>query len=262
MLVMALSACEYELSPWQTDAHCPGLSISQNTAELMAFEQTTGARDFYQVALISDPQQYAGSLEDTINLINHMSQVDFILVLGDLAQSGVKAEFEWMCTALAKAHVPVFAVIGNHDGLSFGEEIWQDIFGPLNFSFTYQNSRFVAYNDNKYEFKDVPDRDWLAQQAKITEGEKRVLTIAASHIAPWDTDLGFEEHLALSGYNLTLHGHWHLFSYWQNAQLGISHHVTSDNRGTRFGLLSIYSDGSFELENCEPECITVTASNR
>ena len=127
MLVMALSACEYELSPWQTDAHCPGLSISQNTAELMAFEQTVGARNFYQVALISDPQQYAGSLEDTIKLINRMSEVDFILVLGDLAQSGVKAEFEWMCTALAKAHIPVFAVIGNHDALSFGEEIWRDI---------------------------------------------------------------------------------------------------------------------------------------
>ena len=257
LLTTLLTSCEFELSPWQTDAHCPGVSINENIARLQAFETEVGIKHFYQVAIISDPQQYPGSFESTIELINDLPDVDFILLLGDLAQSGVKAEFEWICGSMAKARMPIFAVIGNHDGLSFGKDIWQDVFGPLDFSFSYQGSKFVAYNDNQYEFENVPDRNWIEQQAIITD-QSRILTIAASHIMPWENDLEFEQQLKDNGYDLTLHGHVHYFDFWQYQSVQLPHFITTQNRGKHFGLLSIYSDASYQLEFCSPTCSTTT----
>lgn len=261
VITFSLISCQYEISPWQTDPHCPGTSIEENLQRLSANEAAVGVKHFYQVAIISDPQQYPADFESTINLINDMPEVDFILLLGDLAQTGIKAEFEWICHSMAKARVPIFAVIGNHDALSFGEDIWRDVFGPLDFSFEYQNTLFVAYNDNQYEFENVPDREWLAQQS-LNNREDRFLTIAASHIAPWDKDLDFEQELKDNGYDLTLHGHVHYFDYWQYSDVQLPHFMTSDNRGQNFGLLSIYSDASYQLEFCRPECSYASPRNR
>ena len=92
--VIALSGCEYELSPWETDPHCPGVSVEENLARLAAFEESIGKVDSYRVAIIGDPQQYPGAFEDTIEYINTLEDVHFTLVVGDLAETGVKAEFE------------------------------------------------------------------------------------------------------------------------------------------------------------------------
>ena len=66
--IFMLTACEYELSPWQTDAHCPGVSVAENLERLSAFEQSIGAVIFYQVAIIGDPQQYPGSFEKNLKV--------------------------------------------------------------------------------------------------------------------------------------------------------------------------------------------------
>jgi len=253
LFAVLLSGCEYELSPWQTDAHCPGVSVEENLAKLAAFEQSIGKVDFYQVAIIGDPQQYPGSFENTIEHVNTLDDVHFILLVGDLAETGVKAEFEWMCKAMSKSNKPIISVIGNHDSLSFGKDIWLDVFGPYDFAFTYQDSRFVAYNDNKYEFDNVPDRDWLAEQAKPVNGQEWDHVIGVSHIPPWEADVGFDTHLKDSGYELTLHGHESSFDYWQWEDDLLPHYITTQNRDPGFGILNVYP-GVLELDDCSRDC--------
>ena len=252
-LPAVLAACQYEISPWQTDAHCPGVSVEENLARLRALEAEVGDVNFYQVAIVSDPQQYPGSFEDAIDRINQLDNVHLTLLVGDLAQTGIKAEFEWVCKVMAKSKAPIFPVIGNHDGLSFGEEIWLDIFGPLDYSFTYQNTKFIAYNDNKYEFENVPDRGWLAEEAAVATGETRVHTIGFSHIAPWKDDTGFSEFLQDSGFDLMIHGHEHNFDFWHLFDVDLDHYIAPETRYQEFGLLSVYPD-SLVLQNCDPEC--------
>ncbi len=249
-----LAGCEYELSPWQTDAHCPGVSIEENLAKLAAFEQSVGKVDFYQVAIIGDPQQYPGSFENTIKHVNTLDDVHFILLVGDLAETGIKAEFEWMCKAMSKSNKPILSVIGNHDSISFGKDIWLDVFGPFDYAFTYQDSRFVAYNDNQYEFKDVPNRDWLAEQAKPIDGQEWDHIIGVSHIPPWDADDGFDQHLKDNGYELTIHGHESSFDHWQWQNVLLPHYITTQNRDPGFGILNVYPDVELGLDDCSREC--------
>ncbi len=259
--IIALSGCEYELSPWETDPHCPGVSVEENLARLTAFEASIGKVDSYRVAIIGDPQQYPGAFEDTIEYINTLPNVHFTLVVGDLAETGVKAEFEWMCKAMSKSNIPMIPVIGNHDSISFGQDIWLDVFGPFDFAFTYQNTRFVAYNDNQYEFGVPPDRDWLHAQAQPNEGEADFEhIIGVSHVPPWDDNEGFDASLSASGYELTVHGHESSFDFWERSDVGLPHYITTQNRDPGFGMLTIYAgaDVPLQVDNCTRECTTTT----
>ena len=261
MVVLVLSGCDYEVSPWSTDAECSNeVSIERNIERLKAYEQEVGLRSEYQVAIISDPQQYPGTFEDLIKHVNTLPEVDFILLTGDLADTGVKAEYEWVCKVMEKAKQPIFAVIGNHDALAFGKEIWAKVFGPEDYSFTYQNSKFIAYNDNKYEFENVPDRDWLAAEA--AGDDQRDYTMVFSHIPPWDFDLPLSQELKDLGVDLGVHGHEHSFDYWQLTNVQLPHYVVTSTKKKGFGLLTINSS-DYTLENCTTDgCVVAQVRNR
>ncbi|WP_283787885.1 metallophosphoesterase family protein [Bermanella sp. WJH001] len=261
MVVLVLSGCDYEVSPWSTDAECSNeVSIERNIERLKAYEQEVGVRSEYQVAIISDPQQYPGTFEDLIKHVNTLPEVDFILLTGDLADTGVKAEYEWVCKVMEKAKQPIFAVIGNHDALAFGKEIWAKVFGPEDYSFTYQNSKFIAYNDNKYEFENVPDRDWLAAEA--AGDDQRDYTMVFSHIPPWDFDLPLSQELKDLGVDLGVHGHEHSFDYWQLTNVQLPHYVVTSTKKKGFGLLTINSS-DYTLENCTTDgCVVAQVRNR
>jgi len=260
-VVFFLTGCDYEISPWSTDPDCSNkVSIEYNLNRLAEFEAQVGARDTYQVAIVSDPQSYPGAFETVIEHVNTLDNVDFILLTGDLADTGIKAEFEWVCKVMEKAKQPILAVIGNHDALAFGKDIWSKYFGPEDYSFTYQNSKFIAYNDNKYEFANVPDRAWLAEE---TQGhESRDYTIVTSHIAPWDTDLELSQELKDMGVDLGLHGHVHRFDFWQLAAVQLPHYEATFTKEESFGLLSINPSG-LTLENCSlKRCVVAQVRNR
>lgn len=252
-VMVTLTGCNFELSPWQTDANCsPSVSIAANIQRLAEFEQQVGPRSEYKVALLSDPQQYPGSFEKLIKHINGLADVDFILLTGDLADTGLKSEYEWACKAMEKSKKPIFAVMGNHDTLAFAEEIWADVFGPTDYSFTYQGSKFIAYNDNKYEFENVPDRNWLADEAAGADDRRANggYTFAVSHIPPWDEDLQLSQDLKDMGFNLGIHGHTHRFDYWQIQNVLLPHYITINTKEDGFGMLTVNPAG-LTLENCD-----------
>lgn len=257
-LSFVLVACQYEVSPWSTDVDCPSsVSIDYNIKRLQALEAEEGPRSDYKVALLSDPQMYPGAFENVVKRINARDDISFILLTGDLAETGIKAEFEWTCKVMAKSNKPIFAVIGNHDALSFGTDIWLDVIGPENYSFTYQNSKFIAYNDNKYEFANVPDRVWLADEAGVAAGEVRAHTFAFSHIPPWPEDLALSHELKDLGFDLTLHGHEHDFDFWQLFDVQLPHYVSSFTKFEEYGILTVEGSNPYVLENCRGATCTV-----
>ncbi|MFT7110770.1 MAG: Icc protein [Psychrobacter glaciei] len=250
IMVSLISGCQYEVSPWATDVDCPtSVSVEYNIERLKAQELLVVPGSEYKVALLSDPQFYPGAFEDVIKRINSMDDVAFILLSGDLAETGIKAEFEWTCKGMAKSNKPIFAVVGNHDALAFGKEIWLENFGPFDYSFSYQNSKFVAYNDNKYEFESLPDRTFLQQEASVGLGELRLNTFAVSHIPPWEKDIQLSQDLDDYGYDLTLHGHEHGFDFWQLFDVQLPHYVTSFTKEKEYGILTI-NGSTRTLENC------------
>ncbi len=74
-------------------------------------------------------------------------------------------EYTWWYDELLALNVPVFCVPGNHDGYCWdghvvehddGQEIWQDLFGPLYYSWDYGDMTFLAVNTLDWEKLD-PD---------------------------------------------------------------------------------------------------------
>ncbi|RZA23469.1 MAG: hypothetical protein EOP10_12675 [Proteobacteria bacterium] len=114
----------------------------------------------FKVALVADPQVVISHLADCRTEIDKRDDVEFTLLAGDLTDRSLRREFEWVAKILAEFRRPVLTVVGNHDGLLYGEEIYTKMFGPLNYSFIYNGVKFIMWNNNTYEWG-YPNFQWL-----------------------------------------------------------------------------------------------------
>lgn len=251
-----IASCGY--SPWETEIDCHDYYLD-NLQRLKQIEAATPGQLAFGVALLSDFHNELSDIKSTVDRINQRNDVDFALILGDLTDQGLAFEFEWACKALADLKVPRFYVIGNHDSISFGKDIFRENFAPFDYAFTYKDVKFILYNDNAYEFPGTPDYPFLEKEAAVQAGEIRRKTIGVSHIPPvadvhTETEAA-ELRLFLYNYNfnLTLHGHHNNFFYWLD-EFGIHHYVTSKIDGGNYGMLFVSVDDELSLQNCMGPC--------
>ncbi len=80
-------------------------------------------------------------------------------VNGELG-SEYRFEYTWWYDELLALNVPIFCVPGNHDSYCWdghalahddGQEIWQDLFGPLYYSWDYGDASFLAMNSMDWD---------------------------------------------------------------------------------------------------------------
>ncbi len=73
-------------------------------------------------------------------------------------------EYTWWYDELLALNVPIFCVPGNHDSYCWdghaathddGQEIWQDLFGPLYYSWDYGDATFLAVNSMDWDKLDA-----------------------------------------------------------------------------------------------------------
>jgi predicted phosphodiesterase len=147
-------------------------------------------------AMISDTQGWYDETEEVVNAINKRKDIDFVIHGGDQSDYGVTKEFIWMRDVLQKLKVPYVCVIGNHDCLGNGEEIYKKIYGNDNFAFTAGNVRFICLNTNALEYDyshPVPDFVFL-DSLKANFPETANKTVFAMHVKP--TDFIFNNNVA------------------------------------------------------------------
>ncbi|MEW6555440.1 MAG: metallophosphoesterase [Actinomycetota bacterium] len=84
-------------------------------------------------------------------------------VNGELG-SEYRFEYTWWYDELLALNVPIFCVPGNHDSYCWdghalahddGQEIWQDLFGPLYYSWDYGDATFLAINSMDWDKVDA-----------------------------------------------------------------------------------------------------------
>ncbi len=84
-------------------------------------------------------------------------------VNGELG-SEYRFEYTWWYDELLALNVPIFCVPGNHDSYCWdghavahddGQEIWQDLFGPLYYSWDYGDASFLAVNSMDWDKVDA-----------------------------------------------------------------------------------------------------------
>jgi hypothetical protein len=110
--------------------------------------------------------------------------------------------------------MPYICVIGNHDLTARGSEIYTEMFGPKNFSFTFKQYKFLCHDDNSQEYNwsgKVPDMNWLNNELKDSTAN---WFVGAAHVPPWNPD--FDPNLvhdymnlfgAKQGFIMSLYGH-------------------------------------------------------
>ena len=128
------------------------------------------------------------------------------------------------------------------------------MFGPTNFTFVYNNCKFILFDDIVWE-KNVedPDFDWLMKN--IINDNNYTHVIPMAHIPPWDeqfavgNELVYNLILANAAIDISIHGHIHGFtnSYRYNDFSEIQYITTDDLKDRNFILLTI-NKSFYEIE--------------
>lgn len=162
------------------DKHLTDKNISR-------IENSLAGKHSFAFAMISDTQRGYEETADFVKAINAHGDIDFVVHGGDLTEYGATREFEWQRDIMARLHIPYVSVIGNHDCIATGIDVYRTIFGPLNYSFSAGDVKFICLNTNALEFdysSAIPDFGFLRHELDIMEPDIR-RTIVLMHAGPY-----------------------------------------------------------------------------
>lgn len=158
-----------------------------NAKNIALIENKCKGKDTFRFVMMGDTQRWYDETEDFVKAVNKRDDIDFVIHGGDLADFGLTKEFMWMRDIMNGLRIPYVVIIGNHDCLANGEEIFVKIFGQVNYSFMAGNVKFICLNTNALEYdysRPVPDFDFIEKQyEEKTEGHEK--TIFAMHVRPY-----------------------------------------------------------------------------
>jgi len=87
-------------------------------------------------------------LQRSIAEINQNPAIEFVVVTGDLTESGDRASIQAIKDALDELHVPFYAASGNHETTwsESGVMDFSHVFGDSRFAFTHNGMYFIGFN--------------------------------------------------------------------------------------------------------------------
>lgn len=211
-----LQACDMiEYHPYDLDIDG---ETEVNTRNIQRIETALDGKKEFSFAVISDTQRWYDETEDAVADMNEKGGIDFVVHTGDLSDFGMKLEFEKQRDILNGLSVPYVCLLGNHDCLATGKEVFNRIFGEENFSFTAGDVLFICLNTNALEFDysdAIPDFSFLEKLLKNLSPDIR-RTIVAMHAGPYSEQFNnnvakvFQLYLRqFPGLQFCVYGHGH-----------------------------------------------------
>lgn len=156
-----------------------------NPTNIERIEKVCEGKDTIRFIFMGDTQRSYNETEDFVKYVNQLDSIDFIIHGGDYTEFGLKKEFEWNDDILSKLKVPYVGLIGNHDVIGNGDQVFRKIFGNENFSFVVSDVKFVCLNTNAIEYDyshPVPNFNFLKNEIADSTRNKR--TIVVMHAPP------------------------------------------------------------------------------
>lgn len=242
------SGCEniIEYSPYQSGTgHLPTKINEKVIKQLEA-----SGNDIFQpfrVAIIGDSHTYYDDFKDQIDALNKIDSIDFVIHNGDVTLSGIYREFVWFHEISSPLRHPMLTIIGNHDFLSNGDLVFEDMFGSLNFTLDYRNCRFVFFDDIIWEKNmEDPDFEWLHKALEADESVSHIFLIA--HIPPWSSPFSignrflFYRILEEQNVSLSIHGHTHSYFYGNREECRVPFLISGDATDREIVIMDIRKD--------------------
>ena len=181
-----LSSCEiFDIHPY--DGKIEG-EKHLNRKNIEKIEQSTKGKDKIRFAVISDTQRWFDEFKDEVKSINSQTDIDFVIHCGDITDFGLTKEFDWQQSYLKKLKVPFVVVLGNHDCIGNGREIYKTMFGSEDFSFIAGNTRFLCLDTNTLEYdftKPIPNFAFIAG---FWDDHKSKNTVIVVHAEPFSDE--------------------------------------------------------------------------
>lgn len=248
---LALASC-MDPTPFGTDTQDHDLNRA-NSEQLLA---TPGSGPLRFVA-IGDTHDAYDELARTVEHINSRDDVDFVVHVGDVTNLGLLKEFEWTQEALSRLTMPVFVVLGNHDAISSGKEVYRNMYGDFDFAFLYEQHKFVFFNSNSVEFSDqAPNRAWLEAQLSDLQGADSAILVTHQDLRSF-VGLGayYEALIRVHPVRLVVHGHLEDFALDEWDGVPILQCSTFQRTGI-YTVVTVAADPELSFEICRlDECV-------
>lgn len=222
-----------------------------NASNIKLITKQTAGKDTIRYAFISDSQRWYDELEDFVKHSNSHPDFDFIVHGGDISDFGLTKEMLWQRDILEKLNKPYVVIVGNHDYLANGDEVFNKIFGPFNFSFVAGNTKFLCLNTNALESNysvPIPDLSFINNE-KDNDSENYSNTVVMMHAQP--TSEQFNNNVSdLFQYSIKqfpnllycVHGHGHSYKVDDIFDDGIIYYQTPNIGKRQYILFTITND--------------------
>lgn len=207
-------------------------------------------KDTIRFAMMGDTQRWYDETESFVNHINCSSNVDFVIHGGDISDFGLKKEFQWVHKIMKKLTVPYVALIGNHDVIGNGYQVYDKMYGADNFSFIVAGVKFLCLNTNAIEYDyshPVPDFDFITTELKEDSFDR---TVAIMHAPPGSEQFNnnvktiFQQHLnKFPNLLFCAHAHGHSTSVDEPFDDGIIYYQCSCVKKRSYLKFTIYPEG-------------------
>ena len=181
---LAFSACELiDYHPYDTRVDGKSHINAQNIERI---EAATAGKKAIRFVLISDTQRWYDETKAAVKSINARDDIDFVLHCGDLTDFGVTREFEVQRDILEGLRIPYVALLGNHDCLGTGADVYRHMFGNPDFTFNAGDVHFLCINSNAVEYDysvDIPNFSFIRNDIETLPDNMR-RTVVAMHAQP------------------------------------------------------------------------------
>ncbi len=138
--------------------------------------------DHFDFTITGDTHESGPELNQLLNSINEADPA-FLIHAGDLVIRGKKRGYKAILDQIDTLQVPFYAAIGVQELTNQGEPFFLQLFGPKNYSLTYQNSFFIFLDTSKITVNEG-DLDWLEKELK--KGEEYQNVFLVTYAAPLD----------------------------------------------------------------------------
>lgn len=183
-LMLFLFSCNaLEYHPY--DVHVKRKGI--NAKNIALIEEQCAGKDTIRFVWMGDAQRAYDDLRDFVREINKREDIDFVMNGGDLADFGLNREFDWIEDQMEKLTVPYVSLVGNHDLLGNGNDVFKTMYGPFNYSFIAGHTKIICLNTNFLEFdysEAVPDYSFMKEQLLDSLTREYHQTIVTMHAPP------------------------------------------------------------------------------
>ncbi|MCK9208436.1 MAG: metallophosphoesterase [Salinivirgaceae bacterium] len=245
----------FDYSPYAIDFNDENRNVNQKNIERLLNCKND---DTITIAFTGDTHRFYDETELFVSEVNKIHSVDFVIHVGDIADFGLPKQYLWGNSFMQKLSFPYFVVIGNHDLVGNGLLAYEEMFGTLNFSFIYNQIKFIFVNTNSREFKfngEVPNIQWL--DAQLQPAIDFNLVVVIFHVPPTDDDFdaSLEEafHNTLARYNNVLfavHGHLHHHEIYKPYTDSITYVNVFGVEHKKYNMIKIINN-QFDVETME-----------